>query len=59
MPQKKLTKQELIAQEEQYVAFLRKRLDSENYKANVTPEEYAATKAKYEKAKFKLKMMTM
>lgn len=43
--------------ETEYVAFLKKRLDSANYKANVSPEEYADTKAKYDKAKFKLKMM--
>lgn len=43
--------------EEKYVTFLKTRLESENYKANSTPEEYAATKAKYEKAKFRLKMM--
>jgi hypothetical protein len=43
--------------EQEYVAFLKKRLDSKNYKANVTPEEYAKTKEKYEKAKFKLKML--
>jgi hypothetical protein len=42
-----------------YVAFLKKRLESENFKENVTPEEYEATKAKYEKAKFKLKMLEM
>ena len=45
------------AHEEQYVAFLRKRLESANFKANVSPEEYAKTKEKYEKAKFRLKMM--
>lgn len=43
--------------EEEYVAFLKKRLDSENFKANATPEELADTKKKYDKAKFKLKMM--
>jgi hypothetical protein len=43
--------------EEGYVAFLKKRLDSVNYKANVSAEEYAGTKAKYDKAKFKLKML--
>lgn len=61
MAQKKpqQTKAEKIAHEEQYVAFLRKRLDSENYKAAATPEEYAATKAKYDRAKFKLKMLKM
>jgi hypothetical protein len=46
-----------VERETQYVAFLKKRLESENYRANVTPEEYAATKAKYDKAKFKLKVL--
>ncbi len=46
-----------IEHEEQYVAFLRKRLDSENFKKAVTKEEYDAEKRKYDKAKFKLKML--
>jgi hypothetical protein len=41
----------------EYVEFLKKRLDSEHYKANVSKEEYELTKKKYDKAKFKLKMM--
>jgi len=40
-----------------YVDFLRKRLASENFKANVNEEEYKKTKYKYDKAKLKLKMM--
>lgn len=43
--------------EENYVAFLKKRLDSENFKKNVSEEEYQKTKAKYDKAKLKLKFM--
>lgn len=54
---KKQTKEDKIKHEEAYVAFLRKRLDSENYKNSVSAEEYATTKAKYERAKFKLKML--
>jgi len=46
-----------IKREEEYLDFLRKRLESENYKANVSPEEYDKTKYKYDKAKLKLKMM--
>lgn len=46
-----------LEHEEQYVAFLKKRLDSENFKATATPEELVLTKQKYEKAKFKLKML--
>jgi len=51
------SKEEKIKQEEEYVAFLRKRLDSENYKNNVTPEEYDKTRQKYDKAKLKLKFL--
>lgn len=54
---KKLTKQQEIKQTEEYIAFLRKRLDSKNYKANVSEEEYDKTKLKYDKAKFRLKIM--
>ncbi len=46
-----------IKHEEDYVAFLRKQLDSENYKTNSTPEEYKKTKFKYDKAKLKLKFL--
>jgi len=46
-----------IEREEQYVAFLKKRLASKNYKANVSEEEFEKTKRKYDKAKLKLKMM--
>ena len=46
-----------IAHEEEYVAFLKKRLESDNFKANVTKEEYELTKKKFDKAKFKLKVL--
>ncbi len=48
-----------IEHEEKYVAFLKKRLDSENFKKNSTTEEVELTKKKYEKAKFKLKMLKL
>jgi phospholipid N-methyltransferase len=51
---KKLTP---IEHEEQYVAFLKRRLESENFLANATQEEIELTKQKYDKAKFKLKML--
>lgn len=47
----------MIKHEEEYVAFLKKRLDSKNYKAIATEEEYNKTKEKYEKAKLKLKFL--
>lgn len=57
---KKLKQKQIdpIEQERQYVAFLKNRLESKNYKSNVTVEEYEETENKYEKAKFKLRMMT-
>ncbi len=51
----KKQKKDPIEQEEQYVAFLKKRLQSENFLANATAEEIEKTKQKYDKAKFKLK----
>lgn len=46
-----------IQQEEEYIVFLKKRLDSANYKSNVSSEEYNKTKEKYEKAKLKLRFL--
>lgn len=54
---RKKPKHDPVEQEEAYVAYLRKQLDSENYKAAVTPEEYKKTKFKYDKAKLKLKYL--
>ena len=54
---KKLTKPEMIQHEEKYIEFLRVRLASENYKKNATPKEYAETKIKFDKAKFRLKTL--
>lgn len=57
MTKKKLSKAEQLTQDRQYAEFLKKRLDSKNYKANVTAEEYAKTQAKYDKVKLKLKLL--
>lgn len=54
---KKLTIPQLIKQEEDYVAFLKKRLESANYKKNVSKEEFEKTKSQYDKAKFRLKTL--
>jgi hypothetical protein len=54
MKNKKLTP---IEKEINYVEFLKKKIESKNYKNNVSSEEFENTKKKYEKAKFKLKMM--
>ena len=37
--------------------FLRTRLDSQNYKDNVSKEEYEKTKDKYDRANFRLKIL--
>ena len=44
-----------IEEHKKYIEFLEKRLDSENYKSNVSKEEYNKTKEKYKKAKLILK----
>ena len=46
-----------VKHEQEYVEFLRKRVFSNNYKTSVTDEEYKKTKAKYDKAKLKLKFL--
>ena len=43
--------------EQEYIAFLKKRLDSSNYKANVSKEEYDKTKEKYDRAKLRLRLL--
>jgi hypothetical protein len=45
-----------LKQHKDYIAFLQKRLDSKNYKANVSEEEYKKTKDKLAKAKIVLKL---
>lgn len=52
MANKKPTRKE----EEAYAAFLKKRIDSQNYKNSVSREEYEKTKAKYDKVKLKLRL---
>ena len=55
--QKFKNKTEEIKHENEYIAFLKKQLDSENYKKNVSAEEYTKTQEKYKKAKFRLKIL--
>ena len=54
---KNKNKKSAVQQEEEYVAFLKKRLESSNYKTNASKEEYEKTKQKYEKAKLKLRFL--
>ena len=46
-----------VEHEEKYVEFLRKRVQSVNFRQNVTKEEFDKTKKKYDNAKLKLRMM--
>ena len=46
-----------LEQHEQYVEFLRVRVQSKNYKTNVSKEDFDKSMAKYDKAKLKLKFM--
>lgn len=50
-------KKEEIEHEEKYAVFLRKAIDSKNYKSNVSKEEYEKTLEKYNKVKFRLKIL--
>ena len=50
-------KQSNFEHEIRYVEFLKKRLASDNFKANASKEELDKTKKQYDKAKLKLKMM--
>ena len=54
---KRKSKFDPIEHEENYVAFLKKKLQSENFKQNVSKEEYEKSKKKYDKAKLKLKFL--
>lgn len=54
---KNKNKKSTLQQEQEYVAFLKKRLESRNYKSNVSIEEYEKAKEKYEKAKLKLRFL--
>lgn len=44
-------------QEEDYMAFLKKRLESKNFKASVSEAEYKKTQEKYDKVKLRLKLL--
>jgi len=57
MNNKKPNKQKLIETEKDYITFLEKRVNSENYKKNVSLEEFEKTKEKLKKARFKLRTL--
>ena len=54
---KKKNKKSQIDMDKEYAAFLKKRLESKNYKAVATKEEYEETKQKYENVKLKIKLL--
>jgi hypothetical protein len=56
MAKSKKTK-DILKETEEYLVFLKKRLDSANYKSNVSEEEFKKTKEKYDKAKLRLKLL--
>jgi hypothetical protein len=51
------SKEQRIKHEQNYIAFLEKRLASKNFKANSTPEEYEMTEKKLKKARLVFKML--
>lgn len=53
----KPSKEKEIEMSETYLAFLRKQIDSTNYRLSVSEQEYKKTKAKYDKEKLKLKFL--
>jgi hypothetical protein len=52
------SKEKSIKHEREYIAFLEKRVNSENYKKNVSPEEFEETKEKLKQARLVLKILT-
>lgn len=59
MKNKKVDKKSDLEKHKDFVEFLRKRVQSENYKSSVASEEYQKTLQKYDKAKLKLKFMML
>jgi len=51
------SKQQRVKHEQDYIAFLEKRLASKNFKANSSPEEYEKTEKKLKKARLVFKML--
>lgn len=57
MSKNKKEKKDPVQHETEYVAFLKKRLDSAHFQANASEEEKAETKRKYDRAKLKLRLL--
>lgn len=54
---KKTPKRDPVKQEEEYVAFLKKRLASQHFRQNESKAEIEKTERKYQKAKLMLRML--
>ena len=50
-------KENRLQHEIDYLAFLKKRLESQHFQQNATPEELVKTKQKYDKAKLLVRML--
>ena len=50
-------KEKRLKHEQDYIAFLERRLASSHFKQNVSPEEYADTEKKLKKARLVLRML--
>jgi len=50
-------KEKRIKHEEDYISFLEKRLNSDNFKKNVSKEEFEKTQNKLKKSKLVLKIL--
>lgn len=57
MTKQKLSHQQQIQHEEDYVAFLKKRLESKHFRNTALPEIIEATERKYDKAKLALRLL--
>ena len=57
MGNKNKKEKNIIKETEDYLVFLKKALDSKNYKSRVSEEEYNKTKEKYDKAKLRLRLL--
>jgi hypothetical protein len=56
MKKKQENKKDAIKQHNDFIAFLEKRVQSKNFKENVSEEEYDKTVEKLKKARLKLKL---
>lgn len=53
----KQTKEQQLEKDKEYLAFLKKRVESVNYRMSVSEQEYKKTVDKYNKEKLKQKLL--